>query len=183
MSGGTGAVGDCPPALRHRPGARAERDSSAGTAFRRWPLVSRLPLGALPSAVPCARLHARLILQEWNLSEVAEDAEMLVSELVTNALKASWSLPETRPIELRMLAGHERLTLEVWDALSARPDLRPHAVDAESGRGLEIVSLLSDGWGFYHPGGGGKVVWAMLEITAALPAAGQQVSEVPGHGR
>ena len=54
--------------------------------------------------------------------------------------------------------------IEVWDALSTPPDPRPHEIDAESGRGLEIVSLLSDGWGFYHPSGGGKVVWAMLEM-------------------
>jgi anti-sigma regulatory factor (Ser/Thr protein kinase) len=108
---------------------------------------------------------------------------MLASELVTNALKASWSLPETQPIELRVLAGHERLMIEVWDALFAPPDPRPHEIDAESGRGLEIVSLLSDGWGFYHPDGGGKVVWAMLDITAAPPAAGPHVAEVPGDGR
>jgi anti-sigma regulatory factor (Ser/Thr protein kinase) len=148
-----------------------------------WPLASRLPLGSLPSAVPCARLHTRLILREWNLGQVAEDAEILASELVTNALKASWSLAETQPIELRVLAGHERLMIEVWDALSAPPDPRPHEIDAESGRGLEIVSLLSDGWGFYHPDDGGKVVWAMLDITAAPSAAGPHVAEVPGDGR
>jgi anti-sigma regulatory factor (Ser/Thr protein kinase) len=174
---GTGAVGNCPPVLRHRPERAAERDSSTGTAFQRWPLASRLPLGSLPSAVPCARLHARLILQEWNLCRIADNAEMIVSELVTNAIKASWSRQEIQPIELRVLASYERLMIEVWDALSAPPDLRPHAIDADSGRGLEIVSLLSDRWGFYHPSGGGKVVWAALEIGSGAAAGTQRVAQ------
>ena len=54
-------------------------------------MVSRLRLGPLPSAVPCARQHAKVILKEWNLANVADDAEMIVSELATNALKATWS--------------------------------------------------------------------------------------------
>jgi hypothetical protein len=49
--------------------------------------------------------------------------------------------------------------IQVWDALSAAPTPRPHVIDSETGRGLEIVSLLSERWGFYHPVGGGKVVW------------------------
>ncbi len=76
-----------------------------------------------------------------------------------------------------VLASHERLMIEVWDALSAPPDLRPHAIDADSGRGLEIVSLLSDRWGFYHPGGGGKVVWAVLEIGSGAAAGTQRVAQ------
>jgi two-component sensor histidine kinase len=94
---------------------------------------------------------------------------MIVSELVTNAIKASWSRQETEPIELHVLASRERLIIEVWDALPAPPEPQPHAIDADSGRGLEIVSLLSDRWGFYHPGSGGKVVWAALE-TGSGPA-------------
>jgi anti-sigma regulatory factor (Ser/Thr protein kinase) len=127
--------------------------------------MSRLPLGSLPGAVPCARLHAKHILKEWNLNQIADNAEMIVSELVTNALKASWSLKDTPPIALRLLANREHLMIQAWDALSAPPDPRPHEIDAEGGRGLEIVSLLSDRWGFYHPDSGGKVVWAVIEIS------------------
>ncbi len=46
-----------------------------------WPLHSYLELGALPTAVPCARLHARHLLREWGLNGLAADAELLVSEL------------------------------------------------------------------------------------------------------
>src|ERR1700680_336795 len=49
-----------------------------------WQLRTLLELAALPGAVPCSRLHARHVLLEWGLSEIAENAELLLSELVTN---------------------------------------------------------------------------------------------------
>lgn len=128
-------------------------------------MESRLELGPLPSAVPCARLHTKVILQEWNLVQVTDEAELIVSELTTNALKASLALTERQPIVVGLLASHECLIVQVWDALPAAPDLRPHAPDAETGRGLEIVSLLSDSWGFYGHRGGGKVVWAAIRAN------------------
>jgi hypothetical protein len=74
----------------------AEHGSGAGPAFQPreegpgvpmtsgWPLQSYLELAALPSAVPCARLHTRQVLWEWGLGAAAETVELLVSELVTN---------------------------------------------------------------------------------------------------
>ena len=52
-------------------------------------MCSYLELGALPTAVPCARLHARHLLWEWGLSALVEDTELLTSELITNAVKAT----------------------------------------------------------------------------------------------
>ncbi len=167
MSSVTGAVGNCPPALGHSPKGSAESVSGAGTAFQHQPLSSRLLLGSLSGAVPCARLHTKHILKEWNLNHIFDNVEMIVSELVTNALKASWSLQEAPPIALGLLANHEYLMIQVWDALSAPPAHRPHAIDAEGGRGLEVVSLLSDRWGFYHPDCGGKIVWAAIDISTS----------------
>jgi hypothetical protein len=60
-------------------------------------LRSQLELGALASAVPCARLHARQVLWEWGAGELAETAELLVSELVTNGVKAEQCL---KPVDL-----------------------------------------------------------------------------------
>jgi hypothetical protein len=57
-----------------------------------WPLQSFLELGPLPSAVPCARLHARQVVWEWGLVRLSEDIELIVSELVTNAVRASEGL-------------------------------------------------------------------------------------------
>jgi len=112
--------------------------------------------------VPCARLHATHILREWNLRHLADNAEIIVSELATNALKASWSLHGTPPITVRLRAKWESLVIEVWDALPAPPQSQPHGIDADSGRGLEIVAMLSENWGYYHPEIGGKVVWAAI---------------------
>jgi len=152
--------------------ARRSATPGPGPGFGHWRLASTLELGPLPSAVPCARLHAKHIFREWDLAHVTEDAELIVSELMTNALKAARPLPDIQPITLYLQASDEYLMIQVWDALSAAPTPRPHAIDAETGRGLEIVALLSDRWGFYHPAGGGKVVWAAL-ITGAAPSAPQ----------
>ena len=163
MSGSIGA------ASNHRQGPSPAGPSAApgpDRGFGRWRLASRLELRPLPRAVPCARLHAKHVFKEWNLAHVADDAELIVSELMTNALKAAQALPEIQPITLHLLASHEYLLIQVWDALSAPPALRPHPIDAGTGRGLEIVGLLSDRWGFYHPAGGGKTVWAALVIGA-----------------
>jgi len=162
MSGSIGA------ASKNQTGRSANR--SPGSGFGHWRLASKLEFGPLPSAVPCARLHARNILREWDLAHVADDAELIVSELMTNALKAAGPLPNIEPIILNLRASDEYLMIQVWDALSAAPAPRPHAIDSETGRGLEIVSLLSDRWGFYHPAGGGKLVWAAL-VTGTAPSA------------
>src|SRR5437016_930808 len=57
-----------------------------------WPRTSSLVLGALPTAPSCARLHAGAVLHEWGLSDLSEMAELVVSELITNAVQASTEL-------------------------------------------------------------------------------------------
>jgi anti-sigma regulatory factor (Ser/Thr protein kinase) len=134
----------------------------------RFPRRSSLLLGALPSAVPCARLHTRQVLWEWGLSEVAEIAELLLSELVTNAVQAARAIVSDLPVNVRISANRDRLLIEVWDS-NVQPPL-PRVlengfpeVDAESGRGLFLVETLSGRWGWYptrNPGG--KVTWCEL---------------------
>jgi hypothetical protein len=62
----------------------------AGTAVTPylWPLSSSLELAALPTAVPCARLHARHLAWEWGLTGLTDTIELLVSELTTNSVQA-----------------------------------------------------------------------------------------------
>jgi anti-sigma regulatory factor (Ser/Thr protein kinase) len=160
MNGSTGAASNYPA-------AHEQAGDSAISHFERWLLASRLELRPLPSAVPCARLHAKHVFREWNLVHITDDAELIVSELMTNAVKAAAPRRDIQPITLHLRASREHLLIQVWDALTAPPAPRPHAIDAETGRGLEIVSLLSDRWGYYHPDGGGKVVWATLAARAA----------------
>ena len=131
-----------------------------------WPLSSSLSLGALPTATPCARLHTKAMLAEWDLGPVADNAELVVSELVTNATNASFrqinelALPV---VHLRLFTDLSRLRIEVWDCDPAAPALTRAGPEDESGRGLMLVQAMCDRWGSDAvPGWRGKVVWAEL---------------------
>jgi anti-sigma regulatory factor (Ser/Thr protein kinase) len=141
------------------PPERAPGDLADGPALR-----SFLGLGALASPVPCARLHARLILREWGLTALIEDIELLVSELVTNGLQASG----TTPVRMWLLAADARGLILVRDASPQPPVRMDIGADAEHGRGLLLVEAVSHRWGWYPARGGGKVVWALavLPVTA-----------------
>lgn len=134
---------------------------TAGTAAH---LSSALEFAPLPTAVSCSRLHAIHVLHEWGLRDVAEDAALIVSELMTNALDASNILPERPPITLRLLAGEKSLLIEAWD--HSPLDLEPGQpdADAECGRGLTVVAALSERWGWERTGPRRKVVWAELAL-------------------
>ena len=129
-----------------------------------WPLRSHLELGALTSAVPCARLHVRQVVWEGGFSHLAEDAEILVSELLTNAVKASSSPDGAGVVVLRLLANRERLLIEVWDHNPDDPQPRQADAESESGRGFSVIEALSSRWGFRRLSYSVKVVWCELLI-------------------
>lgn len=149
-------------------------------------LRSELTLAAVPTAAACARLFVRHALEQWGLGRLVEDAELIVSELVTNAVNATGpttSEPTTfvTRINLALLAVRvvvlpTGLVVEVWDQ-EAKPPKRKNIADLddfedEGGRGLFIVESLAKRWSFYRPNGGGKWVWAELEIprlSGSLP--------------
>jgi serine/threonine-protein kinase RsbW len=128
---------------------------------------SALEFAPLPTAVPCARLHASHVLREWGLRAIADDATLIVSELITNAADASIVLPERPPITLRLLAREKSLIIQVWD--QSPLDLEPREADpgAECGRGLTVVAALSERWGCERTGNSSKVVWAELALPGA----------------
>ena len=80
-----------------RCGFRRSPDPQGNDVTGRWPLRSFLELGALPSAVPCARLHTRQLLWEWQLADLADSAELVVSEIVTNAVQVTPGGRANRP--------------------------------------------------------------------------------------
>jgi serine/threonine-protein kinase RsbW len=133
-----------------------------------WPKRSTLALGAMTSAVPCARLHARQMLWEWGYGEISAIAELVTSELVTNAVQSAQRRSEDSfPAQVVFLvsASVQRVRIEVWDSDPRLPQIRTGvtALD-ESGRGLQLVDALSSGrWGSERCPDGSKVVWA--EIT------------------
>ncbi len=146
-------------------------DTGPPSVTASWPLSSCLPLGALPTAVPCARLHARAILAEWGLGSVSEAAELIVSELVTNAVRLSACAQDGRhdggagvPVVIvRLAADCDRVLVEVWDSVEGGPLIGRAGPDDETGRGLLLVEAICDWWS-WRPvqGWPGKVVWAEL---------------------
>lgn len=134
--------------------------------------VSHLELGPLASAVPSARVHARLVVQEWGFGgEFVEVVELLVSELTTNAVLASQALKTflPSPIHLWLKPDHQRVTAVVWDGNPGPPVLKEDVpVDAEGGRGLLLVQVMSERWGWTPtPDSGGKSVWCIVAQKSA----------------
>ncbi len=128
-----------------------------------WPLQTFLELGALPGAVPCARLHARQLLWEWGLTAFSERVELLVSELITNAINASQSMEWIFPVRLWLLADRARVLILVWDASSQSPVRIDPNAQTETGRGLLIVETTSEKWNWYFTQEtDGKVVWCLV---------------------
>jgi anti-sigma regulatory factor (Ser/Thr protein kinase) len=132
--------------------------------IRRWPLRSFLELGAFPGAVSCARLHARQMLWEWRLIGLSDIAELLISELVTNAVQISRADAQTTPVRLWMMANRTRMLILVWDSSPLPPVRKSTSQDDENGRGLLLVETLSTRWDWYFlpQHNGGKVVWCEL---------------------
>jgi anti-sigma regulatory factor (Ser/Thr protein kinase) len=154
-------------------GAQDHGAQDHGVTGDEWPLRSYLQLGALPGAVPCARLHTKLVLWEWGIDHLVETAELLVSEIITNAVRVSASpandqggsqRPSGLPTVWFWLAADRRnVLIQVWDGSPETPTRHEVDPEAESGRGLLLVDRLSDRWGSYTPDGwSGKVVWAII---------------------
>jgi anti-sigma regulatory factor (Ser/Thr protein kinase) len=154
-----------------------------------WPLSAHLPLGALPTAVPCARAYIRVILDEWGLAFMADSAELIVSELVTNSVKASadehgrprYSDDGLPVVHLRLACDRTCVLVEVWDSVPAPPAARRARPDEENGRGLALIQALSDRWGWTTvPGWPGKAVWAELRAGVRSRLLRRQRRPQPG---
>ncbi|MFD7281601.1 SpoIIE family protein phosphatase [Streptomyces sp. NPDC059862] len=110
-------------------------------------------LPADPAQVGTARQRATEQLTRWGLDETAFVTELVVSELVTNAIRYGGA-----PIQLRLIRDRT-LICEVSDASSTSPHLRRARIYDEGGRGLLLVAQLTERWGT-RPSGTGKTIWA-----------------------
>jgi anti-sigma regulatory factor (Ser/Thr protein kinase) len=133
-----------------------------------------LDLGALPTAPGCARAWTRVILREWQLAGLSDAAELIVSELATNALLAS---RREGAASFRLILTRHRgeLAILVRDFCRSVPRPQDAGEEDETGRGLLLVQAMSGRSGWYPPDDGipGKAVWAVLE---AAPAASGDVA-------
>jgi anti-sigma regulatory factor (Ser/Thr protein kinase) len=166
MIGGTSAVWATTGGAL--PARAAELGSGAGAAGQDWPLVSTLPpLAALPTAPACARGHVRAVAHEWGVSNLADTAELVASELVTNAVQASERLRLRADlgivpvIRLWLVSDQISMVIRVWDGNDEMPVRRDADPDDIGGRGLMIIDSLAKDWGAYRKADG-KVVWVMV---------------------
>jgi len=142
-----------------------------------------MELAASPTAPFRARRRARAVLQGWGMgSEIVETAELLVSELATNAVKFTepaqgprWKGSDLAPAErisltLRHLTG--QVVIEVSDSDANPPQMADAGVNVESGRGLMLVDALSKEWSYFFTPSGGKTVYCVLitDEPAHMPA-------------
>jgi anti-sigma regulatory factor (Ser/Thr protein kinase) len=120
-------------------------------------------LPSTPYSVRMARFYIRAALSYHALGDYAEDAEMVASELITNALTHAGA--PAIGLELTCLEGTRALAIVVTDPCQVPPIKRHPAADTEHGRGLHVVEALSARWGWQprHPG---KAVYAILTREA-----------------
>jgi anti-sigma regulatory factor (Ser/Thr protein kinase) len=106
-----------------------------------------------------ARQAIARFLDRSHLGKLTDDAQLLASELVTNAVRHGRG-----PIDMRAYVRDGFLRLEVWDRdADEAPQARDADPDAESGRGMELVEKLSSRWG-WRSDNGRKVVWFDLRL-------------------
>ncbi|ANS66586.1 regulatory protein [Streptomyces lincolnensis] len=130
-----------------------------------WEYVLYIPND--PRAVPICRRTLRQILTAHGLPHLAEAAELLVTELVTNAVQHTKG-----PAAIRLRAEGTTLRIGVWDADPTPPRPSRHTTpEAETGRGLTLVRECADTWGWVQQRdtrnivGTGKYIWC--ELTSA----------------
>ncbi|MEU6095249.1 SpoIIE family protein phosphatase [Streptomyces sp. NPDC047079] len=120
--------------------------------------VETWEIAADPALVATVRKEVVGQLEVWRLSHAAFTAELVVSELVTNALR--YGEP---PIRLRLIHGATTLICEVSDGSHTAPHLRRARTFDEGGRGLLLVAQLTQRWGSRHTTEG-KTIWAELSL-------------------
>jgi anti-sigma regulatory factor (Ser/Thr protein kinase) len=141
---------------------RSMSTATAATDIPAWPLRSSRDLDAEDTAPGDARKYVTQVMLQWGLTDIAETAELLVSELVTNAVIASRRLGTvTGAIRLRMISDEKSLVIHVWDGFPEMPAMRDASPDDLDGRGLMLVDALALEWGSYRRPPG-KTVWCRL---------------------
>ncbi|MCX4742772.1 ATP-binding protein [Streptomyces antibioticus] len=140
--------------------------------------MDQLNLAAVGSAVSVSRHFIRLTLSKWHAKSIEGDATLVVSELVTNAVKMTgvldrqptWMELETLSlVTVRMIGLDTSVVIEVWDTSQQMPVLQKPDDDTEGGRGLLLVEETAKNWGSYRTPRG-KLVWAEIPVPEAVPS-------------
>jgi anti-sigma regulatory factor (Ser/Thr protein kinase) len=172
MTPATGRTAARPETATARPAPLPAR-TGPGPATRQ----TSLTLGPVATAPGTARATLNTALILWGLAHLSDTAQLITSELVTNAITASTSKAppgtEPRPVTLRITARDGELCIRVWDPDPTPPPRDQPSPDplTENGRGLIIVNALSHRWGWHPAANGGKYTWVTLPLSAQPPPA------------
>ncbi|MFJ3493343.1 ATP-binding protein [Streptomyces sp. NPDC086091] len=151
------------------------------------PYVGTITLVAVPTAAACGRAFVRDRLARWQVEDLADDALLVASELVSNAVTAvgfgdrvprAWEITGRQVIGLQLRLVRADLFVEVWDGAAGLPEPCAAALDAEGGRGLLLVESVCRTWGVFRPAVGGKVVWAQIPLPRE-PVFSGRTGEAP----
>jgi anti-sigma regulatory factor (Ser/Thr protein kinase) len=131
------------------------------------PSVTGCPLSPSPDAASRARSFTRDALNAWGLGELADDAELVVTELLANAVRHAWPSRHENgsgaaALALWLLRETNGCMCVVTDPSDCAPSLRQPGSSSEDGRGLQVIHALSHHWGWSPLSEHGKAVWAIL---------------------
>jgi anti-sigma regulatory factor (Ser/Thr protein kinase) len=137
-----------------------------------WPCYPRIAMrtpGTAPDSISAARKFTTLIMERWGAADRGSDVAVVVSELLSNAVRHGLP-PTARPasgIRLGLLHSGPAILCAVTDPSDEPPVPRPTDWLDEGGRGLHVIASLSDDWGacLDVPGEAGKVVWAAFRTA------------------
>ena len=164
----------------------------ARTGWACPPRIATRALSAQAGSVRAARYFTVATLRRWGTAHSSQDIAIVVSEMVTNALRHALPGPgdtgPRRPVRLGLLQQGPWVLCAVADPGTAVPVPRAPGPLAEAGRGLQMICAFSDLWGCTTPGEAGKVVWAMFTARHAPPSPARHPGRagrdpVPGTAR
>ena len=163
------------PVLRMAAMASGNWPLSPRPAAGGWTCFPRLALRTPspdPRSVRAGRDFAIATMHRWGAAERSDDIAVVVSELLTNALRHA--LPDAaqaprRPVRFALLQPGRSVICAVADPSPKTPASKQPGALCEGGRGLHVINALADTWGCTPPSHAGKVVWALF--SASIPAA------------
>jgi hypothetical protein len=165
------------PAVAMAAAASGARQRTPGLAPTDWTCFPRIAIrtpGTDTRSVGTARDFCLSTMRRWGVTDRGDDVAVVVSELLTNALRHA--LPQAGPpggtaggagrlpVRLGLVQPGQFVMCAVADPSPRPPEPKDPDYLAESGRGLHVISALSDRWGYTVPTETGKVVWALFSV-------------------
>ena len=162
-------------------GARQRTPGRASTDWTCFPRLAQRRPGTDAKSVGMARDFCLSTMRRWGVQDRGDDMTVVVSELLTNALRhgvphapapsrsqvqarAGAAAPGRWPVRLALVQPGHFVLCAVADPSPRLPEPKEPDYLAESGRGLHVISALSDRWGCTVPTEAGKVVWALFSV-------------------